>query len=206
MALARRRICRARTPPGVTGPLFFSIVNVFFFLDIHSAARLWPSLILSLYTDECGRAGKKIEGKPHSSSSSSSFFSDVMATLALYYTTVAVLRTLICFKLGGLLLLLQPLPCAFPYLVVNAPLRFFFFLFFVFHSFSFAGCLFGTFVARRIKMWTMGETSIHFHVFSWGPENKKQKKKERKKMRDFYFWVFLECGATSTRLREPGRP
>lgn len=49
-------------------------------------------------------------------------------------------------------------------------------------------------------MWTMGETSIHFHVFSWGPE------KERKKIRDFYFWVFLECGATSTRLREPGRP
>ncbi len=118
-----------------------------------------------------------------------------MATLALFYTTVAVLRTLICFKLGGLLLLLLPLPCAFPYLVLNAPLRFYFF-FFSFFSF---GCLFGKFFALRLKMWTMGETSIHFHVFSWGPE---------KKERDFFFLFlfFLECGATSTRLREPDLP
>jgi hypothetical protein len=127
VALARRRICRARTPPGVTGPLFFSIVNVFFSWIFTRLLAYGPRSSFRSIQMSVGALGKKKEGKPHSSSSSSSFFSDVMATLALYYTTVAVLRTLICFKLGGLLL--QPLPCAFPYLVVNAPLRFYFFLF-----------------------------------------------------------------------------
>lgn len=30
-------------------------------------------------------------------------------------------------------------------------------------------------VAHRIKMWTMGETSSHFHVFVGGPEKKKER-------------------------------